>query len=1201
VLIIKNIINVAFNYSTLDNMRITTLLLTVLLPYIFYFYIVTVVLPSETAEAFAFRSSNSSNDSIPNFSEHSSNISLLSKSFNANQTTVAWSGVGGRPVTPDIATSMGYSEDTKGFLITYVVPNSPASNAGLRGGENNNLSTINGTVVKLGGDIIIKADNNTVTQSSDVFQYIEEDKKEHENLSLTILRDGRTKTVNLTLVPQPEFMQYSTPEINIQFPRGWQTREGNTSSHDRINNIIGFYSPFESSTDRYAERLWVDIDNLPSPCTDLDHYLNETISSYKESFEDFKLVQANTNSTLSGNPAYTILYTYTVPNFSNIGPTSGTVYAMEIGTKIRDKVYYIEYFAEPAKFSHYLPKIQGMIGSFEVNLQDQHSDNNNKIIRNPISSVAPNTSANNDNDRQSTNITVGRTPVGVAINNRTNMVYVTSFEEDSVNVISAQTNKVIDNIIVGDGQAGISINTKTNRVYIANSFDNSVCVIDGRTNQAITAIEVGNNTADVAVNPNTNRIYATNFDDNSISVIDGNTNKVITNITVGASPTGIAVNPNTNMIYTTDWKNNTVSVIDGNSNTLVGAIPVMPRPSVVAVNPNTNMVYVANQDADRIAVINGTIEPILSDVIVTGNYSRVKDDPFFLQSPPLVDLPPASGIAVNPNTNMVYLSKQIIGILSSSSESIGIVSVIDASTNTVIKTTRVMSKASGIDTNPNTNMVYVANAASSTVTAINYNTNYVDSINAIGFKVLDNPGHIDINPFKNILYIGNELPSSVSVVDTKTDTIIKDIKINNVLRDLAYNLNTNSIYVITETTSYPLYRQNGDIVYVIDGDTYKIVTEINVGTEPFGVAVNPYRNIVYVTNNKDNTVSAIDGNTNKVITNITVGASPTGIAVNPNTNMIYVTNSRDDNVSVINAEFNIVFTNITVGSGPTGVAVNPQTNMVYVTNFFDKTVSVIDAERGQVIDNIALNNNPTSIAVNPKTNMIYVAHHFSNYAAIINGTTHEVNEIPVGQDSFDIAVNTATNRIYIPNSGSDSVSAIDGNTNKVLIGVSFITNPTTGGEIVCNEQKRSNNYTRYHIGSLLECRAKANSGFAFSSWSGSLASSPNNNDLTSLKISEYGTLNANFIEPVQLSIPPEFWTPLYGIIPGFLIPSIVRWFNGYRQRKHLRQFIKDIGKSDKDTLEKTITDSYTRGKISQSHYQLLKDKISEYYGNNQNR
>jgi hypothetical protein len=40
----------------------------------------------------------------------------------------------------------------------------------------------------------------------------------------------------------------------------------------------------------------------------------------------------------------------------------------------------------------------------------------------------------------------------------------------------------------------------------------------------------------------------------------------------------------------------------------------------------------------------------------------------------------------------------------------------------------------------------------------------------------------------------------------------------------------------------------------------------------------------------------------------------------------------------------------------------------------------------------------------------------------------------------------------------------------------------------------------------------------------------------------------------------------------------------------------DVGKSDKNAIEKKIAEYYAERKLSEDHRQMLKDKISEYYG-----
>jgi DNA-binding beta-propeller fold protein YncE len=58
------------------------------------------------------------------------------------------------------------------------------------------------------------------------------------------------------------------------------------------------------------------------------------------------------------------------------------------------------------------------------------------------------------------------------------------------------------------------------------------------------------------------------------------------------------------------------------------------RPRGIAVNPNTNMIYVAN----RISVINGGINKV-DATIITGNYSTTSERDF------------PTGIVVNPTDN----------------------------------------------------------------------------------------------------------------------------------------------------------------------------------------------------------------------------------------------------------------------------------------------------------------------------------------------------------------------------------------------------------------------------------------------------------------------------------------------------------------------------------------------------------------------
>src|SRR6266581_4240266 len=102
------------------------------------------------------------------------------------------------------------------------------------------------------------------------------------------------------------------------------------------------------------------------------------------------------------------------------------------------------------------------------------------------------------------------------------------------------------------------------------------------------------------------------------------------------------------------------------------------------------------------------------------------------------------------------------------------------------------------------------------------------------------------------------------------------------------------------------------------------------------------------------TVSVISGRTNTVVATIPDGQGPFGVAVNPKTNTIYVTNPPSETVTVISGQTNTVVATIPVAGGlPSGVAVNPKTNTIYVANA-GGMVSVISGQTNTVVATIPL-------------------------------------------------------------------------------------------------------------------------------------------------------------------------------------------------------------------------------------------------------
>jgi S1-C subfamily serine protease len=116
-----------------------------------------------------------------------------------------WLGVAGRDMTPDIADRLGIHEP-RGFLVMDVVAGSPAEKAGIQRGDEDVV--IDGAPIKLGGDVIISIDNNTVRKIDDILAYIEMEKSVGDDLKLTILRDGQTIEIMAALSARPSQQEF---------------------------------------------------------------------------------------------------------------------------------------------------------------------------------------------------------------------------------------------------------------------------------------------------------------------------------------------------------------------------------------------------------------------------------------------------------------------------------------------------------------------------------------------------------------------------------------------------------------------------------------------------------------------------------------------------------------------------------------------------------------------------------------------------------------------------------------------------------------------------------------------------------------------------------------------------------------------------------------------------------------------------------
>ncbi len=115
-------------------------------------------------------------------------------------TSYPYMGVSVADNSYDIATQEGYKV-TYGLLVEQVVSGGPADKAGLKAGTTQ--VTIDGTQLAVGGDIITAINGARIVNQDDLSTYLAEHTSPSQTITVTILRNGQTQDVSLTLGTRP--------------------------------------------------------------------------------------------------------------------------------------------------------------------------------------------------------------------------------------------------------------------------------------------------------------------------------------------------------------------------------------------------------------------------------------------------------------------------------------------------------------------------------------------------------------------------------------------------------------------------------------------------------------------------------------------------------------------------------------------------------------------------------------------------------------------------------------------------------------------------------------------------------------------------------------------------------------------------------------------------------------------------------------
>lgn len=522
------------------------------------------------------------------------------------------------------------------------------------------------------------------------------------------------------------------------------------------------------------------------------------------------------------------------------------------------------------------------------------------------------------------------------------------------------------------------------------------------------------------------------------------------------------------------------------------------------------------------------------------------------------------------------------------------------------------------------NKVYVANERSNSISILDSN---VGTLKEIFINTI--PHDVEENDKIHHVYISGKSPSeTISIIDGRTDELLQNIPLEQELTDIEVNEKESKLYLAGKD-GIRLIDDTGSNSLSID-----LVKKYDVEANYTKIAVDEEAEKVYVINQYPPELLIFD-NDLKLLGNISIPDKnePLDIEVNEKDHSVYIITEKN----FYKQNNDTTMTGIELINAPRTLEVNENSNTVYIIS--DRDVSIINGTSNIKVDKVIPLFGPLlELEVNENSDVVYLLSKHNLYS--LNEKTNKLSNINISEPLSNIEVNENSNIVYLTSEDSDSLFTIHGPKHKIAVGITFNVFPLNAGRIICGEEKIEypiNQYFYEEPGMI--CNAKANSGFEFVNWNENIDSNTtrplkpcvedsknpfdplmtpiqktwqiyNDTAETSFCINQYGTFTANFRE-LPAPLPIEYWIPIYGLIIstiiGASIPSIILWARTKRDIKksiiHLKKLktIYEEGRRDEVDLESLnklkdeISDSFSKGKISQFHYSNLKEEISILY------
>jgi YVTN family beta-propeller protein len=327
---------------------------------------------------------------------------------------------------------------------------------------------------------------------------------------------------------------------------------------------------------------------------------------------------------------------------------------------------------------------------------------------------------------------------------------------------------------------------------------------------------------------------------------------------------------------------------------------------LLAMSARGERAYVSNEDGNSVSVIDTRTAKVVATIDVGKRPRGMKIDRagarLFVAVSGLPKCPPTV-----PDEECAKLKRDL---------SADGIAIIDTASQRVVRMLAAGSDPEQFDLSADEKRLFVANEDAGRASVVDIASGRIIASIPVGIE----PEGVTVSPNGRWVFVTNESDHAVSMIDTGSLKVMRSVSVGQRPRDIAFTPDSRAAYVTGEFDA-SLYRVG------LQGDEpASRVLQLRKEARPMALVLDAPRKRLYMSTGRGGTIAVIDiaeSSALKLVTEVPVGTRPWGIALSADSGRLYSANGPSNDVSIVDTSTLRTIGKIPVGRSPWGVVLGP--------------------------------------------------------------------------------------------------------------------------------------------------------------------------------------------------------------------------------------------------------------------------------------